>query len=263
MSAPCLVIKVGGSVVGALAPAWWDDAAAVAATHKVIFVHGWSAPLRALQAGTGRDPVMLVNQHGHRSRFTDARVLDDIRVTSATLRAYIQQQLAQRGVSAVSVDGAAAGLLVADVRLQRWWVGGRLEFLDNLVGPVRDVDTDRIHDLLRDADALVVTPLATSSAHPAVNTDADRAAAMISTAVAASGLVIVTDVPGVQVDGETVAELSHGDLPSLARVVTGGMKKKVNAALAALGGKTRLAVIGRALVSELLSGRAGTRVQRP
>jgi [amino group carrier protein]-L-2-aminoadipate 6-kinase len=262
MAEPVLVVKVGGSVVSDLPPAWWDDAAKVAATRKVILVHGWSAPLRAMHANTGRQPIMLVNQHGHRGRFTDARVLEDIRVASVDLRARIRGELGKRGVSAVAADGATAKVLVAEVRRQRWWVDGRLTYLDNIVGPIRDVDATRLGRLLRAADTLVLTPLATSPQYPAVNTDADRAAARIAMAAVAADLVMVTDVPGIQIDGATVAELSREEVSPLAPFVTGGMKKKVSAAFTALDAGIGRVVIGRGTISDLLAGRTGTRVCR-
>ncbi|MFG3578708.1 amino acid kinase family protein [Micromonospora chersina] len=256
-----LVVKLGGSVVDRLSSAWWDDAAAVAADRPIVIVHGWSAPVAALQGERRREPVMLLSQTGYRSRLTDAAVLDDIRTVSARVRDDIAAHLARRAVDARTVDASVARLIHARVIPQRWWVDGKLEHLDNLVGPVEHVDGAAVIALLAGVGALVVTPLATSAEHPTVNTDADRAAAHLATALGAAEMVFVTDVHGVLVDGATVRELSPSDLPGLRGQLTGGMRKKVQAVTSALGRGLHGAAIGRAPISELLAGLAGTRVR--
>lgn len=252
------MVKVGGSVVGQLSDAWWDDAATIAATRPVVVVHGWSGPVAALQREHGREPVMLVSQTGHRSRRTDAVVLGDIRSASTAVRAGIERRLAGRGLRVRGVDAARARLLHAEVLPQRWWVDGALQHLENLVGPVRYVDAPAVTALLSDVDALIVTPLAASAEHPAVNTDADRAAARIATALAVHELVVVTDVAGILIDGAPLPKLCAADLPALRAHISGGMRKKVQATLAAVGAGVDVAVIGRAPISELLAGVSGT-----
>jgi len=256
-----LIVKLGGSVLDRLSAAWWDDAAAVAAERQLVIVHGWSVPVAALRGERRREPVMLLSQTGHRSRLTDAAVLDDIRTVSARIRGDIASLLAPRAVSTRTVDASEARLIHAQVRRQRWWVDGRLEYLENLVGPVQHVDGAAVSALLAGVGALVVTPLAMSAEHPTVNTDADRAAAHLATALGVAELVFVTDVDGVLVDGVTVRELSASDVPGLRGQLTGGMRKKVQAATSAVGRGLRGAVIGRASISELLAGLAGTRVR--
>lgn len=247
-----IVVKLGGSVLPRLAPHWWDDVVAFAP--GLVFVHGWSAPLRQHQQRTGVDPVFLTNQHGHRSRLTDERVIDDIGVVAAGLRALIAQRLADRGLTAVAVDGADSGLLHADIRLQRWWVDGALRKLENLVGPVRAVDGAVLGELRAGSDALIVSPLATSITHPRVNTDADRAAVALAIATGAHHLVLVTDVAGVLVGDRPLSSVSTVDVN-----ISGGMRKKVRAALVAAQAGVRV-VIGSAPVGDLLAGRAGTEV---
>ncbi|GAA2340068.1 hypothetical protein GCM10010170_022690 [Dactylosporangium salmoneum] len=254
-----MVAKVGGSVLEALPPPWWDDAAAVARGRGLVLVHGWSAPLRAAQLAAGRQPLVLTSQHGRRSRFTDAEVLGDIRRTSAGLTALAAREMSARGATVAMVDAAAARILTAEVRPQRWWVDGELRRLENLVGPVRAVDAVALARWRRAVDALVVTPLAVAPGHPAVNTDADRAAAWIATALGAPELVFVTDVPGVLIDGAVRRRLRAGEADAAAEA-SGGMRKKLDAATAALGRGLTRAVIGRAPIGELLAGRAGTEV---
>lgn len=255
-----LVIKIGGSVIGNLDADWWDDVAAASLRHQVVFVHGWSRPLRDLQQARLRQPVFLTDQHGHRSRLTDPQVLSEIAEVSGTLRALIGAQLARRGVRVLGVEAARDRLLEATVRPQRWWIDRTLRPLTNLVGPVRTVNVIALRSWLEQADALIVTPLAYAASHPCVNVDADRAAARIAAELRAPALVLVTDVDGVLVDGVPVRRLTLASLPAVRGELEGGMRKKVAAAAAAVSDGVPLAVIGRAAVTALVAGRAGTQL---
>lgn len=255
-----MVIKIGGSVIRDLDADWWDDVAAASLKHQAVFVHGWSRPLRDLERERGREPVFLTDQNGHRSRFTDSEVLGEIAEVSGTLRALICAQLARRGVRVVGLEAARDRLLQATVRPQRWWVDRRLQPLTNLVGPVQAVNAIALRSWLQQADALVVTPLAHAEQHPYVNVDGDRAAAKIAAELTAPALVLITDVDGVLIDGVPVRRLALASLPSVRGELEGGMRKKVAAAVAAVKDGVPLAVIGRAAVSALVAGRAGTRL---
>jgi [amino group carrier protein]-L-2-aminoadipate 6-kinase len=255
-----LVIKIGGSVIRDLDADWWDDVAAASLQHQAVFVHGWSRPLRDLQQARGRQPVFLTDQHGHRSRLTDAEVLSEIVEVSGTLRALIRAQLARRGVRALGLEAARDGLLRATVRPQRWWIDRRLQPMTNLVGPVQAVNAIALRSWLDQADALIVTPLAHTAQHPCVNVDGDRAAAKIAAELRAPALVLVTDVDGVLVDGVPVRKLALASLPSVRSQLDGGMRKKVAAAVAAVNDDVPLVVIGRAAVTALVAGRAGTQL---
>ncbi|HVB45328.1 MAG TPA: hypothetical protein VNF47_21855 [Streptosporangiaceae bacterium] len=255
-----LVIKIGGSVIRNLDADWWDDVAAASLRHQAVFVHGWSRPLRDLQQARGRQPVFLTDQHGHRSRLTDEEVLSEIVEVSGTLRALIRAQLARRGVRVLGLEAARDGLLRATVRPQRWWIDRRLQPMTNLVGPVRSVNAIALRSLLEQADALIVTPLAHAAQHPYVNVDGDRAAAKIAAELRASALVLVTDVDGVLVDGGPVRRLALASLPSVRSQLDGGMRKKVAAAVAAVNDGVPLVAIGRAAVTALVAGRAGTQL---
>lgn len=255
---PPLVIKIGGSVIRDLDPDWWDDAAAVSTAHQAVFVHGWSRPLRDLQQARGRQPVFLTDQNGHRSRFTDPAVLSEIVEVSGPLRALIGAQLARRGVRVLRLEAARDRLLQATVRPQRWWIDRRLQPMTNLVGPVRAVNASALRSRLEQADALIVTPLAYAERHPYVNVDGDRAAAKIAAELKSPALALITDVDGVLVGGDPVQRLTPASLPSVRGELDGGMRKKVAAAVAAIDDGVALAVIGRAAVTSLVAGRAGT-----
>lgn len=260
MSELVAVVKLGGSTVAVLPEQWWDDFAVLARQRQVIVVHGWSRPLLHWQAERGIRAEFRTNQNGHRSRVTDQSVIADIRHVAAEQRELMSRALTSRGVLVRGIVAAEAGLITAEVRRQRWWFNGELVAADNLVGQVRSTDSAAVAAVLADGAALLATPLAASPDHPYVNIDADHAAAALAGAAGARDLVMVTDVPGVLIDGSVVPVL-HGSPAAGERAqITGGMSKKVRAATAALSAGVKRVVIGSGYVSDLLAGRAGTRV---
>ena len=179
---------------------------------------------------------------------------------AAGLRRQVSQRLADRGVPSRGVDAADESLLTAEVIPQRWWVDGELRAMDNLVGPVSGVNADAISRLLGELAVLVLTPLARSAHHRYVNVDADRAAAAIAVTGGAADLVFVTDVSGVLVDERPVRVLRPAEIAGLASHINGGMRKKLQAAASAASGGVSRVVIGRATITDLVTGRAGTRM---
>ena len=73
---------------------------------------------------------------------------------------------------------------------------------------------------------------------PALNVNADDAAAAIAVAIEAEELLLVSDVPGVQVDGETASTLTIAEAKGLMHdgQAAGGMRAKLTAAIAASQG---------------------------
>lgn len=261
-----LVVKVGGSCLEGLEAGWWDRLAEFTRDGangdggdrraKLVLVHGWSRMVSA--ATPDGQPDFIVDKHGFRSRYTTAAVLEEIERVATTLRERIANLLRERGLRTQAVSGADTRLLHAEVRQNMWWVGDELVPLTNLVGPVRDVDQARLDVLLAENDAIVVSPLAVTSEHPRVNTDADRAAAAIAGAGSASRLALVMDADAVLADGKPVREAVRADLRALAKHAKGGMAKKLRAVEEAFAGGVREVAIGSAAVPELLAGRAGT-----
>jgi acetylglutamate kinase len=260
MAPGLIVVKLGGSVLADLTPSWWDDAAAVAAANQTVFVHGWSRALEDWQRRRGMEPVFRTSQHGHVSRFTDQTVIHGIRSVASQLRDLISLNLSERGVGTRCVDAADEGLIEALIRPQRWWIDGELRRLDNLVGSITRVDTAVLAGALGGGQVPVVTPLARSASHRYTNVDADRAAAAIAARAGAADLVLVTDVPGVLVNGALAPVLRAAELPGLRDQFSGGMRKKVRAAAEAIGSGAGRVVIGCATLTELRAGRAGTQV---
>jgi len=93
--------------------------------------------------------------------------------------------------------------------------------------------------------------------------NADDAAAAIAGALGAAELLLVSDVPGVEVDGAVSPALEAGDVETLIElgVAANGMAAKLRAATAALRGGARAVRIGDLHLFD--DARAGTRILAP
>ncbi|GHJ99913.1 amino acid kinase family protein [Streptomyces sp. NPDC003753] len=255
------VVKLGGSTVDDLDGAWWDDLARLGRRRPLVLVHGWSKPLKELNARYREPSAILRDRYGNQSRWTTPEVIDDIKTVSARLGAEVLQRLEQRGLSAERLLGSD-GLLTAGEAERWWWQGKQLVELENLVGPVTGADPTLLKDL-GPGRARLVTPLARNPSGQEVNTDADRAAAALAGAVGAPDLVLVTDVTHLLIDGRPVREISAEDAAAFRdKGATGGMRKKLRAADEALERGVERVVIGSAPVTDLLAARTGTVITR-
>jgi len=109
----------------------------------------------------------------------------------------------------------------------------------------------------------VIAPMAPapgSEGSPPLNVNADAAAAAIAGALHAAELLLVSDVPGVQVDGVLRPTLDAGDVEPLidSGAATDGMAAKLRAATAALRAGARAVRIGDLRLLE--DSGAGTRL---
>ncbi|GAA2127570.1 [LysW]-aminoadipate/[LysW]-glutamate kinase [Kitasatospora saccharophila] len=251
------VVKLGGSTLHAMPDAWWDDLAEHGRTHPLVLVHGWSRPLRLLRPEYSEPSAILRDRYGNQSRWTTPEVLADIKQVSAALTEQLDGLLGARGISTERVVGSD-GLVGAAAGERWWWKDKQLVELDNLVGPITDVDPTLLKGL-RPGHCVLVTPLARNTAGQEVNTDGDRAAAAVSGALGATALVLVTDVPHLLIDDRPVHRITAEAVAEFRdKGATGGMRKKLRAAGEALERGVQRVVIGSAPVTDLLAGRTGT-----
>ena len=218
------VVKVGGRVqrdprLAAALAALWRSAPA-----SYCLVHGGGDTISALQSRLGGAP-----------RFVDGRRVtseEDISVLRMSLSGVANKELVDslstEGIHAVGVSGEDGALIVARAidaeRLGR--VGAPVEVNDCL-----------LRALLAAGFLPVVSPVSRSdAAHGgALNVNADDAAAAIACALDAEELLLVSDVPGVIVDGMPVRTLSFDDATDAVErgIATAGMATKLRAALGA------------------------------
>ncbi len=185
--------------------------------------------------------------HGAGTRITaalrlagiDSRFLGGRRVTSSEALPVVREAFAAENRHlCLQIGSSAVGVMGDDLGLEA-------DLLPGLghVGVLRPVVPARLLELLAERKV----PVIASIARGPLNVNADDAAAVLAIALRADRLVFVSDVAGVIIDGEVVAELSASDISGLNGALSGGILPKLEAAVAAAREGVR-AEIGRTLV---------------
>ena len=263
MSGP-LVVKLGGALL--------DEAArfsevfdALARMHQlhpggVVVVHGGG---KAVDRQLDRLGIRTERREG--IRITPPEAVEQVTaVLAGAMNTQLLGLLLSRGASAV-------GLTLTDGHLARARRTERFGFDPGRVGELTGGDGALVKHLLAGGYLPVLSSIATCESGGFLNVNADDAAAQLAGIVVASGLILLTDVPGVRgADGAVIAELEADDAERLIAdgTVTGGMIAKVRGAVAAAEAGGVPVVIASwadpAALEALASGASvGTRVVPP
>lgn len=224
------VIKVGGrpqsdpSLAAYVAEAW-------DAVKGMIIVHGGGDEISALQARLG-----AVAQFVEGRRVTTGQDVELVRMAlSGTANKRLVSSLVREGVRAIGLSGEDASLIAA-TPVDAAHLGH--------VGAPKRINTSLLEHLINGGYLPVISPVSRNVGHelgPALNVNADDAAAAVAIAVEADELTIISDVPGVLANGAPVARLTPSEARALVQdnQATGGMRAKLDAALSAAAGGVR------------------------
>ncbi len=227
MSGELLTIKLGG-VAGAHAGA--VSVLAESAAPGWVIVHGGGNEVGDWSRRLGHEPTTVDGL-----RVTDAATLD---VAVAVLRGLVNARLVASfvasNVSAIGLGGADGDLLVArrfDPRLGE-------------VGRIVRVNTGLLATLAENGHIPIVAPIARGDGDELLNVNADEAAGAIA-AARGGRLLLLTDVPGVQRQGQLVASLAADEAEALIADGTaqGGMVPKLRAALVAANAGCEVTIV--------------------
>ncbi|GAC1650352.1 MAG: acetylglutamate kinase [Gemmatimonadaceae bacterium] len=238
------VIKVGGRAQAdpklgtVLADAWRTSPG------QVVVVHGGGDAVSSLQRTMGRAPTFIDGR-----RVTTAEDIDILRMTlSGASNKQLVASLIAAGAPAVGLSGEDGGCIVArphdDPRL-------------GAVGVPETIGVPILRLLLDSGWFPVVSPVAGDGRGGALNINADDAASAIAAALGAQELLLVSDVPGVLENGETMSVLDLETARDLIAggTITAGMIAKLEAALDAVtAGVTRVRVGDVAAITDLHRG---------
>jgi [amino group carrier protein]-L-2-aminoadipate 6-kinase len=151
------------------------------------------------------------------------------------------------------------GLMVAARKdaIQSVENGKRKIIRDDYTGKIETVNSNLLLTLLGMGYLPVIAPVAVSEKGEALNVDADRAAAMVASALKAEALVLLTAVPGLMEkfpdESTLIKKLPQARLPSALEMAQGRMKKKVLGAEEALQGGVGQVIIADGRVEKPIS----------
>ncbi len=256
-----LVVKLGGALLDDAAnfPGVFDALVHMHQVHPcgLVIVHGGG---KAVDRQLDRLGIATERREG--IRITPPEAVEQVAaVLAGTMNTQLLGLLLSRGASAV-------GLTLTDGHLARATKATRFPFDPGRVGELVGGDGMLLRHLLEGGYLPVLSSIATCEAGGILNVNADDAAAQIAGIVGASGLLLLTDVPGVRgADGNVVAELDADAAERLIAdgTVTGGMIAKVRGAVAAAESGGVPVVIAswadpKALEALASGGAVGTRV---
>ncbi len=222
-----LVVKLGGALLDDAArfPGVFDALARMHQLHPagLVIVHGGG---KAVDRQLDRLGLQTERRDG--IRITPPEVVEQVTaVLAGSMNTQLLGLLLSRGVSAV-------GLTLSDGHLSRATKASRFSFDPGRVGELVGGDGALVTHLLAGGYLPVLSSIAVCEAGGFLNVNADDAAAQLAGIVGASGLLLLTDVPGVKgPDGAVVAELDGTAAEALVAngTVTGGMIAKVRGAV--------------------------------
>src|SRR5215216_4153042 len=271
MSQLITVVKLGGAEGMHFSAICKDAAESWKQGQQLVLVHGGSAEANGLGEALGVPPKMITSPSGYTSRYTDRRTLEIfLMAVNGKVNSLLTEQLQMLGINAFGMSGLDGKLLQATRKdaIQSIENGKRKMIRDDYTGKIETVNRALLLTLLETGYLPVIAPVAVSERGEALNVDADRAAAMVASALKAETLVLLTAVPGLMRnfpdESTLIRQLSQSQIEQASEFAQGRMKKKVLGAQEALkGGVSRVIIADGRIqnpISNALSGN-GTVIQ--
>ena len=252
-----LVVKLGGRALeapGALrefAAALREAGSPGGSARATLVIHGGGAEVTAWCMRAGLTP-----RFADGLRVTDA---DTLEIVAAVLAGLANKRLVAtlraHGIDAVGLAALDGGIARARRHTDAATLGE--------VGEIESVDTALLTTLLDAGRVPVLASLGDDGAGALLNLNADDVAAAVAAALPARDLVLLSDTPGLLLNGTVVPTLDEAELAGVLMneaAVTGGMRPKLRAAQTALAAGVRRVIIaawqGPGTLAALLAGNA-------
>jgi LysW-gamma-L-lysine carboxypeptidase len=246
---PLYVVKLGSATLGRSA-IFAELAALVAGGARVLVVAGGATGIEQHYRTSGRPMPELRLANGDLIRGCPAEEMPHIvaayeQVTLPAVRAGLEEHHLSVFASIATTGELVTG--TPNRPLRAITADGRSTVIrDHRVGLPEHVDVRRLRALLDSHDVLCLSPpIATSDGGTPLNVDADVLAAVLSNALQADHLRLVTGTAGLLADpadaGSTLPDLHPGEG---GRYAGGRMRQKVRAAELAAAGSADVAITG-------------------
>ena len=265
MTESIIVVKLGGTEGVDFSAICADAAELLSQGQKLIFVHGGSAEANLLGEALGTPPKFITSPSGYTSRYTDRTTLEVfLMAVNGKVNSLLTEQLHGLGINAFGLSGMDGSLMVATRKdaIQSVENGKRKIIRDDYTGKIETVNVDLLKMLLAAGYLPVIAPVAVSHEGEALNVDADRAAAMVASALKAETLILLTAVPGLMKnfpdESTVIRQLPQSQLSMALEAAQGRMKKKVLGAEEALqGGVGKVIIADGRIANPISSALAG------
>src|SRR5215211_2603225 len=267
MKAEVIVVKLGGTDGVDFSAICHDAAELLKQGKQLVLVHGGSAEANSLGEALGAPPRMITSPSGYTSRYTDRKTLEIfLMAVNGKVNSLLTEQLQMLGVNALGLCGLDGKLIQATRKDSIQSIdaesGKRKIIRDDYTGKIEKVNYELLVMLLQAGYLPVIAPVAVSEKGEALNVDADRAAAMVASALKAETLILLTAVPGLMQnfpdESTLIRQLPQSGLAAANEAAQGRMKKKVLGAEEALkGGVSRVVIADGRIQNPISNALAG------
>ncbi len=233
------VVKYGGHAMGGerTAETFARDIVMLKAIGvNPVVVHGGGP-----QIGAMLERLKIQSSFVDGLRVTDAATVEIVEmVLSGTINKQIVTALNRAGGTAVGISGKDANLIEArHLRRTKKDPDSNIERVLDLgfVGEPTKINPEAIHNITASGMIPVIAPIGTGPDGETFNINADTAAGAIASALKATKLMMLTDVPGILTkDRQLISEINAGEIDALLAdgTITGGMIPKVETCVKAL-----------------------------
>jgi acetylglutamate/LysW-gamma-L-alpha-aminoadipate kinase len=232
-----IVVKAGGKVLRERLSELATDIKNLS-TDQVVLVHGGGIEVTEIASKLVKKQEFIVSPDGFRSRYTDRDTIEVYTmVIAGKINKHLVSSLLKQGIPSVGLSGID-GLLVRAERKKRLITvdgRGRKKVIDGgYTGKISKVDPQLLWLLLKSGYVPVIAPIAVGEEFEKLNVDGDRMAAYIAGALKADKLILLTDVPGIMLDGKLLSKTSISELKEILPKLGHGMITKVYATIEAL-----------------------------
>jgi len=196
-----------------------------------IIVHGGGP-----QIGLSLEKLGKTSEFIDGMRVTDSETMDVVeKVLGGAVNKEIVDLIVRHGGKARGLMGKENAIVQAKrLTVARETAGQDAPEIIDLghVGEVTKVDASLLTQLSEQRNIPVIAPIGLGANGESLNINADFVAGKIASALQAEKLILLTNTPGVQKDGELLSGLKHDQIETLisGNVITGGMLPKVNCA---------------------------------
>lgn len=242
------VIKYGGSAMGdpELAKTFARDVVMLKQVGiNPIVVHGGGPQISAML-----EKLKIKSSFIDGLRVTDQASVEIVEmVLCGSINKQIVSEINQAGGMAIGISGKDGGLISArKLRRTKSDPDSNIEQILDLgfVGEPTDVNPEALVMFEESNIIPVIAPIGKGPNGETFNINADSAAGAIASAIAATKLLMLTDVPGIlDKEGELISEITISQIHKLIKnkTISGGMIPKVETCINALNNHTEAAHI--------------------
>ncbi|MHA1340323.1 MAG: acetylglutamate kinase [Promethearchaeota archaeon] len=266
-----LVLKIGGALIKENLSNLINNIKELMGTYKFVIVHGGGPQIDELYKDLGKTPKIFQTPKGYKTRYSDPEAIDIIKMA---LGGYVNKTLVElfhkEGINAFGFC-AADGKTVVGERKSKIMVltneGKRLMLKEEYSGKNFIANPKVIKFLLKNDYVPIIGSLAISKDGELINSDGDRIANAIGLALSCKKIISLTDVNGIYKDlqsKEVIPEIRFSDYEKYMKLLAGGMKKKLYAAIESIKSGIKEIIIGSGLgekpITSLINGKEGTRI---